>query len=58
LTRAAALIPVGVQAWYDTKRLADLGIRLKNCIDLGTLAKQHLPNPPSDYSMKALAEKY
>jgi hypothetical protein len=50
------LIPVGVKAWYDTKQLADLGIRLKNFIDLGTLAKQHLPNSPSGYSMKALAD--
>jgi hypothetical protein len=52
------LIPVGVQAWYDTKQLADLGIRLKNFIDLGTLTKQHLPNSPSGYSMRALAERY
>jgi hypothetical protein len=57
-TKAAALDPVGVQAWCDTKQLADLGIRLKNFIDLGTLAEQHLPNSPSGYSMRALAERY
>jgi hypothetical protein len=55
------LIPVGVQVWYDTKRLTDLGIRLKSIIDLSTLAKQHLPNSPSGYSIcstKALAEMH
>jgi ribonuclease D len=38
----------------DTKRLADLGIRIKNFIDLS----MHLPNSPSGHSMKALVERY
>jgi hypothetical protein len=52
------LVPVGVQLWYDTKRLADLGIRVKKFIDLSMLGKEHFRSFPGGYSLKALVERY
>jgi len=52
------LTAVGVKVSGDVDRLGALGVRVKNFVDVGELAKGHVSNAPKGYGMQALAARY